>query len=148
MLQQRKMKEETTHQQPALTTSAFVPPDRGSADRMQSFFNAAMDRFLRKQQTPEAAPASQFTRPTRTSADTPSAPRAAATAKAHGSQDVEMESVGSRHSELADEYDPDDMSLEAPRRAAVASAGATSGNTLTPQRIRVSAISELKDFSG
>ncbi|KAE9264423.1 hypothetical protein PR003_g32808, partial [Phytophthora rubi] len=99
MLQQRKMKEETTHQQPALTASAFVAPDRGSTDRMQSFFNAAMDRFLREQQTPEAAPASQFTRPTRTSADTPSAPRAAATAKAHGSQDVEMESVGSRHSE-------------------------------------------------
>ncbi|KAE8959920.1 hypothetical protein PR002_g30381 [Phytophthora rubi] len=148
MLQQRKMKEETTHQQPALTASAFVAPDRGSADRMQSFFNAAMDRFLREQQTPEAAPDPQFTRPTRTSADTPSAPRAAATATAQGTQDVEMESVGSRHSELADECDPDDMSLEAPRRAAVASAGATSGNTSTPQRIRVSAISELKDFSG
>ncbi|KAE8962159.1 hypothetical protein PR003_g28830, partial [Phytophthora rubi] len=150
MLQQRKMKEETTHQQPALTAFAFVAPDRGSADRMQSFFNAAMDRFLREQQTPEAAPSSQFTIPTRTSADTPSAPRAAASAKAHSSQDVQkkMESVGSRHSEMADEYDPDDMSLEAPRRAAVASAGATSGNTSTPQRIRVSAISELKDFSG
>ncbi|KAE8881265.1 hypothetical protein PF003_g34804 [Phytophthora fragariae] len=40
------------------------------------------------------------------------------------------------------------MSLEAPRRAAVASAGATSGNTSTAQQIRVSAISELKDFSG
>ncbi|KAE8950996.1 hypothetical protein PR001_g33916, partial [Phytophthora rubi] len=144
------MKEDTTHQQPALTAFAFGAPDRGSADCMQSFFNAAMDRFLREQQTPEAAPDSQFTRPTRTSADTPSAHRATATATAtaQGTQDVEMESVGSRHSELADEYDPGDMSLEAPRRAAVASAGATSGNTSMPQRIRVSAISELKDFSG
>ncbi|KAE8878607.1 hypothetical protein PF003_g37290 [Phytophthora fragariae] len=148
MLQQRKMKEETIPQQPVLTASSFVAPDRGPADRMQSFFNAAMDRFLTEQHTPEAVPAAQFTRPTRTSAGVPSAPGAAATAKAQGTQDVEMESVGSRHSELADEYDPDDLSLEAPRRAAVASAGATSGNISTPQRIRVSAIYELKDFPG
>ncbi|GMG16067.1 unnamed protein product [Phytophthora fragariaefolia] len=148
MLHQRKRKEETTHQQPSLKASAFVAPDRGSADRMQSFFNAAMDRVIREQQTPEAAPAAQFTGPVRTSADTSCAPRAAATAKVQGTQDVEMESVGSRHSELADEYDPDDTSLEAPRSAAVASAGATSGNTSTPQRIQVSAISELKYFSG
>ncbi|KAE9003975.1 hypothetical protein PR001_g17839, partial [Phytophthora rubi] len=44
VLQQRKMKEDTTHQQPALTAFAFGAPDRGSADCMQSFFNAAMDR--------------------------------------------------------------------------------------------------------
>ncbi|KAE8889651.1 hypothetical protein PF005_g20698 [Phytophthora fragariae] len=142
------MKEDTTHQQPALTAFAFGAPDQGSVGRMQSFFNAAMDRFLREQQTPEAAPDSQFTRPTRTSAETPSAPRATATATAQGTQDEEMESFSSRHSELADEYDPGDMSLEAPRRAAVASAGATSGNTSMPQRIRVSATSELNDFSG
>ncbi|KAE8881272.1 hypothetical protein PF005_g27784 [Phytophthora fragariae] len=103
MLQQRKMKEETIPQQPVLTASSFVAPDRCPANRMQSFFNDAMDRFLREQQTPEAAPASQFTRPTRTSAGVPSAPRATATAKAQGTQDVETESVGSHHSGLADE---------------------------------------------
>ncbi|GMF44829.1 unnamed protein product [Phytophthora fragariaefolia] len=109
LLQQWKVREETIHQQPTLTASVFVASDRGSANP------------------------SQFSRPTRLSADTLPAPSAAATAKAQGTQDVEMESVGSRHSDLDDEYDPDDLSHETPRRAAVASAGATTGSTSTPQ---------------
>jgi hypothetical protein len=57
-----------------------------------------------------------------------------------------MESVGSVHH--ASEYDPDDLDVDAPRRAAVASAEVASGGTLSSTRIRVSAVSELKEFSG
>ncbi|POM74699.1 LOW QUALITY PROTEIN: Hypothetical protein PHPALM_8302 [Phytophthora palmivora] len=65
-------------------------------------------------------------------------------------QDVDMESVGSpdQHPNLH-EYDPDDLDLDPPRRAAVASTSATTtGRSTSVPRIRVSAMSELKDFAG
>ncbi|POM72414.1 Hypothetical protein PHPALM_10871 [Phytophthora palmivora] len=59
-----------------------------------------------------------------------------------------MESVGSldRHPS-PHEYDPDDLDLDPPRRATVASASATTTERSTSvPRIRVSAMSELKEF--
>uniref|UniRef100_A0AAV1V3L9 Uncharacterized protein n=1 Tax=Peronospora matthiolae TaxID=2874970 RepID=A0AAV1V3L9_9STRA len=64
---------------------------------------------------------------------------------------VEMESVGSdiyQHIHEAAEYDPDDLWMSEPRRPQVAATGATTGGGNTTQRIRISAISELKEFSG
>ncbi|POM60620.1 LOW QUALITY PROTEIN: hypothetical protein PHPALM_30502 [Phytophthora palmivora] len=65
-------------------------------------------------------------------------------------RDVDMESVGSpdRHPS-PHEYDPDDLDLDPPRRAAVASATTTTpGRSTSVPRIRVSAMSELKEFAG
>ncbi|EGZ05295.1 hypothetical protein PHYSODRAFT_534315, partial [Phytophthora sojae] len=65
-------------------------------------------------------------------------------------QDVEMESVGSpnRHS-ASGEFDPDDLDLSWPIRAAVATtATAATGGIGAAPRIRVCAMSELKEFSG
>ncbi|POM71784.1 Hypothetical protein PHPALM_11597 [Phytophthora palmivora] len=65
-------------------------------------------------------------------------------------RDVDMESVGSpdQHPNLH-EYDPDDLDHDPPRRATVASASATTtGRSKSAPRIRVSAMSELKEFAG
>ncbi|ETM02937.1 hypothetical protein L917_00752 [Phytophthora nicotianae] len=55
-----------------------------------------------------------------------------------------MESVGSDHGE----YDPDDLDLPASCQATVATAATTTGLPAITPRIRVSAMSELKEFSG
>ncbi|POM71340.1 Hypothetical protein PHPALM_12104 [Phytophthora palmivora] len=68
-----------------------------------------------------------------------------------GMRDVEMECVGSR-SGCQGEFDPDDLSIDKPRPALVAFTGVSSGNqaraAVPGPRIRVSVISELKEFSG
>ncbi|POM70504.1 LOW QUALITY PROTEIN: Hypothetical protein PHPALM_13041, partial [Phytophthora palmivora] len=110
--------------------TAYAPLN---SDRMHTFFNAAMDRFLKEQQTARTQPMTQ----------PQTDPR--------GMRDVEMESVGS-HSGYQGEFDPDDLSIDVPRPALVASAGVSSGTQpragVAAPRIRVSAISELKEFSG
>ena len=58
-----------------------------------------------------------------------------------------MESVQSRHSRPS-EYDPDDLEIDEPRRPLVATTEATPGGGISTQRIRVSAISDLKEFAG
>lgn len=101
---------------------------QGSNAKLESYFQAAMSRFLKEQQGTRnpviSAPAED--------------------------RDVDMESVGSpdQHPNLH-EYDPDDLDLDTPRRAAVASASATTtGMSTSVPRIRVSAMSELKEFAG
>ncbi|POM66192.1 Hypothetical protein PHPALM_17989 [Phytophthora palmivora] len=101
---------------------------RGSNAKLESYFQAAMSRFLKEQQ----------------GTINPARPALAE------DRDVDMESVGStdRHPNLH-EYDPDDLDLDPPRRAAVASASATTtGRSTSVPRIRVSAMSELKEFTG
>ncbi|POM58857.1 LOW QUALITY PROTEIN: Hypothetical protein PHPALM_36443 [Phytophthora palmivora] len=110
--------------------TAYAPLN---SDRIHTFFNAAMDRFLKEQQTARTQPMTQ----------PQTDPR--------GMTDVEMESVGS-HSGYQGEFDPDDLSIDIPRPALVASAGVSSGNQaragVAAPHIRVSAISELKEFLG
>ena len=55
--------------------------------------------------------------------------------------------MGSRHSQSR-EYDPDNLSVYKPRRPLVAAAEATADAGIVTQRIRVSAITELKEFAG
>ncbi|POM65313.1 Hypothetical protein PHPALM_18992 [Phytophthora palmivora] len=99
---------------------------KGSNAKLESYFQAEMNRFLKEQQD--------------TSNPVISAPAE--------DRDVDMESVGSpdQHPNLH-EYDPDDLDLDPPRRAAVASATTTGRSTSVP-RIRVSGMSELKAFAG
>ncbi|KAE9274615.1 hypothetical protein PF008_g29549 [Phytophthora fragariae] len=130
MLQSRNA--EAKRHVPQGDVSTTTRPDLHSPDRMQTFFNAAMGRFLREQQSasqPQPVP-------------NPS--------KIPDAQDVDMESVGSYHGSQ-NEFDPDDLSIDTPRRAVLASAEASPGSTTsTPSipRVRMSAISELKEFSG
>ncbi|GMF15584.1 unnamed protein product [Phytophthora fragariaefolia] len=87
-----------------------------------------MQRFLKEQQVP-------LTRPK---------------ARSTGDQDVEMESVGTPDQPTtAWEYGPDDLDLGRPARATVATTTATTSNqAINTPRIRVSAMSELKEFAG
>ncbi|POM73861.1 Reverse transcriptase [Phytophthora palmivora] len=125
MLHERKANANQNH-----PGTAYAPLN---SDRMHTFFNAAMDRFLKEQQTARTQPMTQ----------PQTDPR--------GMRDVEMESVGS-HSGYQGEFDPDNLSIDVPQPALVASAGISSGNQartgVAAPRIRVSAISELKEFSG
>ncbi|KAG3141728.1 hypothetical protein PI124_g18368 [Phytophthora idaei] len=66
-----------------------------------------------------------------------------------GSQDEEMESVGNRdHDSVHGEYDPDDHDFPFPTLAAVLATTATVGGPPVIQRVRISAISDFKDFTG
>lgn len=128
MLQRRRetrFEEPPDQAAPQVAAAKAVPPP----DRRQSFFDAAMARFLREQQAIARAPAQ---------------PRPQAISNV---PDVDMESVES----VADhqgEYDPDDLSIAIPRRPAIATAEVVESSGPATTRIRVSAISELKEFSG
>ncbi|POM80502.1 LOW QUALITY PROTEIN: Hypothetical protein PHPALM_1655, partial [Phytophthora palmivora] len=109
------------------TVTDVITPNitQGSNAKLESYFQAAINRFLKEQQGPSnpviLAPAED--------------------------RDVDMESPD-QHPNLH-EYDPDDLDLDPPRRAAVASASATTtGRSTSVPRIRVSAMSELKEFAG
>ncbi|KAE9216936.1 hypothetical protein PF005_g8852 [Phytophthora fragariae] len=101
-----------------------------SADKMESYFQAAISRFLREQQI--------------------SMPNLAArTLTNPGTKDVQMESAGSDELErLQWKYDPDDLDLPTSAPAAVATAAVGSSESTLIQRVRISVISELKEFTG
>ena len=61
--------------------------------------------------------------------------------------DTDMESADSHHSR-AHAYDPDDLDLDDLRRPQVATTEATTGGGFATQRLRMSAIADLKEFSG
>ncbi|EGZ20270.1 hypothetical protein PHYSODRAFT_328401 [Phytophthora sojae] len=99
-----------------------------STSRLESFFQAAMNRFLKEQGA-------------LTPAMTPGA------VQNHGSQDVEMESTGSSDPDPHWEFDPDDIDFPAPARATVATTATGSTGSALIQRVRISAVSDLKEFS-
>ncbi|GMG17906.1 unnamed protein product [Phytophthora fragariaefolia] len=113
---------------PRDTREAMVNSNRHPPEKLESFFQAAMERFLKKQQVPQTRPKPRST----------------------GDQDVEMESVGSPdRPTTAWEYDPDDLDLGRPARATIATTTTTASNqAINTPRIRVSAMSELKEFAG
>ncbi|KAE8967210.1 hypothetical protein PR001_g28173 [Phytophthora rubi] len=127
MLQSRNA--EAKRHAPQGDVSTTTRPDLHSPDRMQTFFNAAMGRFLREQQT-----AGQL-QPVPILSKIPDV------------QDVDMESVGSHH-DLQNEFDPDDLSIDTPRRASAEASPGSATSTPSIPRVRMSAISELKEFSG
>ncbi|OWY92903.1 hypothetical protein PHMEG_00037891 [Phytophthora megakarya] len=95
-----------------------------SGGTLQKFFNAAMDRYLAEEREANKDPA-----PTRP--------------QHQGSQDVEMESIRSSDHGSRWEYDPDDVGFPTWAQATVDTAA---GSTDSPmiQRVRISAISDLK----
>ncbi|POM57357.1 Hypothetical protein PHPALM_38138 [Phytophthora palmivora] len=65
-----------------------------------------------------------------------------------GSQDVDMEYVRSEHSTSRWEYDPDNIDFPMAARATVTTATTVSAGSTMIQRVRISAISDLKEFTG
>ncbi|KAE9298268.1 hypothetical protein PF008_g23539 [Phytophthora fragariae] len=112
------------------TKIAVVDPKTRSPEKLESFFQSAMERFLKEQQAPQACLKPSLTE----------------------DQDVEMESVESPpRFPPPGEYDPDDLDLGQPARAAIATTTTTTPAAKTStgaSRLRVSAMSELKEFSG
>ncbi|GMF53723.1 unnamed protein product [Phytophthora fragariaefolia] len=113
---------------PRDTREALANSNRHPPEKLKSFFQAAMERFLKEQQVPQTRPKPRST----------------------GDQDVEMESGGSPdRPTTAWEYDPDDHDLGRPARATIATTTATESNqAINTPWIRVSAMSELKEFAG
>ncbi|POM61427.1 LOW QUALITY PROTEIN: hypothetical protein PHPALM_29557, partial [Phytophthora palmivora] len=123
-----RLRQRGDHEAKRMTDVIAPNMTQRSNAKLESYFQAAMNRFLKEQQGPInpviLAPAED--------------------------QDVDMESVGSpdQHPNLH-EYDPDDLDLDPPRRAAVASASATTtGRSTSVPHIQVSAMPELKEFAG
>ncbi|OWY92077.1 hypothetical protein PHMEG_00039067 [Phytophthora megakarya] len=94
-------------------------PPRVQIDQSK-FINAAMDRNLAEEREANKDPAS--TRP-----------------QHQGSQDIEMESIRSSDHGSRWEYDPDDVDFPTSAQATL---------LLNPQRVRISAILDLKEFTG
>ncbi|OWZ23517.1 LOW QUALITY PROTEIN: hypothetical protein PHMEG_0001584 [Phytophthora megakarya] len=65
-----------------------------------------------------------------------------------GSQDVEMESIRSSDHGSRWEYDPDDVDFSTSAQVTVATAVVGSTGSTMIQRVRISAISDLKEFTG
>ncbi|KAE9177643.1 hypothetical protein PF004_g25716 [Phytophthora fragariae] len=98
-----------------------------SPEKLESFFQSAMERFLKEQQTPQARLKPSL----------------------NEDQDMEMESVESpTRFPPPGEYDPDDLDLGQPAHAAIATTTTTARTSIGASRLRVSAMSELKEFSG
>ncbi|EGZ12861.1 hypothetical protein PHYSODRAFT_511466 [Phytophthora sojae] len=121
--QPRSKKPSTASVDPTATASG----SNISTGRLVSYFQAAMGRFLKEQGglTPTQAPEAT---------------------QNPGSQDVEMESTGSSDPDQHWEYDPDDIDFPVPDTVATTATGST-GSALI-QRVRISALSDLKEFSG
>ncbi|KAE9318099.1 hypothetical protein PR003_g18320 [Phytophthora rubi] len=111
--------------------SASATRTEEPTDRLESYFQAAMNRFLMEQQQ----------------ASTRNTPPVEALNV--GSQHVEMESTGSHDPTSSHwEYDPDDADPPMSARAAVATAAAGPANSSMIQQVRISAISDLNEFTG
>ncbi|KAG3057956.1 hypothetical protein PI125_g25309, partial [Phytophthora idaei] len=101
-----------------------------SSGSLQRYFEAGMSRFLTEQGMTTAKPATRE-------------------AGHPGSQDVEMESVGEVDlADLHEEFDPDDLNFPSPSHAVVVAMTGGGGGSSMIQRVRISAISDLKEFTG
>ncbi|GMF53887.1 unnamed protein product [Phytophthora fragariaefolia] len=115
--------------QPIASIDPTTSPSDTPASRLETYFQAAMSRFLKEQQVLPSPP-------TPTGIQNP------------GSQDVEMLSAGSPDPDPHWEYDPDDINLPTSDRSAMATMNTGFMGSTMIQRGRISAISDLKEFSG
>ncbi|OWZ08022.1 hypothetical protein PHMEG_00019498 [Phytophthora megakarya] len=120
----RQPKGSTPTDQATITSSS----DR-SPGTLQKFLNAAMDRFQAEQQAARADPV-------------------VAEPQNAGSRYGDMESIRSSDRGSNWEYDPDDIDFPVPAQAVVATASSESTESTMILRVRTSAISDLKEFSG
>ncbi|OWZ09801.1 LOW QUALITY PROTEIN: hypothetical protein PHMEG_00017437 [Phytophthora megakarya] len=119
-----QIKRSTPTDQATITSSS-----NRSAGTLQKFFNAAMDRSLAEQQAAGAD---------------------SVVAEPHnaGLRDVNMESIRSSNRGSNWEYDPDDIDFPTPAQAAIATTTSGTTGSAMIQRVWISAISDLKEFSG
>ncbi|CAI5706020.1 unnamed protein product [Peronospora farinosa] len=111
---------------------------------LQSYFDKAMTKFLEEQGSTKDAVDRGYTTKGQGPVHPRSSQRIERLRPLGDIPDVDMESVGSTH----DEYDPDDLTFPMiSARATVAAATAGGPPTVVPH-IRVSASSDLKEFSG
>ncbi|ETP33875.1 hypothetical protein F442_17691 [Phytophthora nicotianae P10297] len=123
MLQTRSQR--VSNEMPRAVAPVAASRSNENPDRLQTFFNSAMERFLKDQRVAQGMPTVPLVRRTEP-------------------QDVDIESVGSDHGE----YDPDDLDLPASCQATVAAAATATGLPAITPRIRVSDMSKLKEFAG
>ncbi|GMF54731.1 unnamed protein product [Phytophthora fragariaefolia] len=128
-IQQREKSKPRSKRQPVASMDPTTSASDTSAGRLETYIQAAMSRFLKKQQAMPSPPIP-------TGVQNP------------GSQDVEMESTGLPDPDPHWEYDPDDIDLPTTDRAAMATMTTGSTGSTMIQRVRISAISDLKEFSG
>uniref|UniRef100_A0AAV1T9B4 Uncharacterized protein n=1 Tax=Peronospora matthiolae TaxID=2874970 RepID=A0AAV1T9B4_9STRA len=104
-------------------------------DQMQIFFAKAMEKFMRVQQRrpPRSEPTSR--------------PNPNHKVFGVGMPDTDMESADS-HGSRGYTFDPDDLDIDGVRRPHLASTEAIMGEGFAAQRIRMSSIADLKEFSG
>ncbi|ETN10994.1 hypothetical protein PPTG_22622 [Phytophthora nicotianae INRA-310] len=95
---------------PRADVSGAASRSNENPDRLQTFFNSAMERILKKQRAAQGVPTVPPARRTEP-------------------QDVDMDSVGSDHGE----YDPDDLDLPASRQATNRQGRAHFGSSKYPQ---------------
>ncbi|KAE9335533.1 hypothetical protein PR003_g12964 [Phytophthora rubi] len=117
---------------PAKVTSTRVSPrnpPQDPASSLETYFQAPMSRFLSER--PEMR-----------------TPRQKAIHAKIGERDVDMESVVSQDHPDLWEYDPDDLDIGATRRTAATAAAVIPTGSPAVQRVKISAISDLKEFTG
>ena len=105
------------------------------SDQMQIYYAKAMEKFLIDQQhrPPRSCPTSH--------------PNPNLNVFGAGMPDTDMESAGS-HESRGNTFDPDDLNINGLRRPQLATTEAITGEGFAVQRICMSAIAELKEFSG
>ncbi|KAE9275578.1 hypothetical protein PF001_g26516 [Phytophthora fragariae] len=114
----------------AKTTPDRIPlADPPSTSSLETYFQAAMSRFLNER--PEIG-----------------ASRPAVSRPDPGEQDIDMESAGSQDHPEHWEYDPDDIDMKNARRTATTAAAIAPIGSPAVQRVKISAISDLKEFTG
>ncbi|GMF49729.1 unnamed protein product [Phytophthora fragariaefolia] len=128
-IQQGEKSKPRSKRQPIASMDPTTSASDTSAGRLETYFQAAMSRVWKERQ---ALPSP----PTPTVIQHP------------GSHDVEMFSTGSPDPDLHWEYDRDDIDLPTSDRAAMATMTTESTGSTMIQRVRISAISDLKEFSG
>ncbi|KAE8962181.1 hypothetical protein PR001_g29793 [Phytophthora rubi] len=114
----------------AKTTPDRIPlADPPSTSSLETYFHASMLRFLNEH--PEIRPSQPvISRPN------------------PDEQDVDMESAGSQDHPEHWEYDPVDLDMRNARRTATTAASIAPIGSTAVQRVKISAISDLKEFTG
>ena len=101
--------------------------------QLQTYFKAAMDKFIRDREGQGGSH--------------PAVQERTTNSQQRYIQDVEMESVES-YGDRSGEHEQDRKGFDDPRRPQVATAGTAPTGGFSAQRIRLSAMMDLKEFSG
>ncbi|GMF48878.1 unnamed protein product [Phytophthora fragariaefolia] len=127
--QQGEKPQSRSKRQPMNSVGPKASASDASAGRLETYLQAAMSRFLKEQQA-------LLSSSTSTGIQNP------------GSQEVELLCAGSPDPDPHWEYDPDDTNFPTMDRAAMATMATGSTGSTMIERVRILAISDLKELSG